>query len=153
MSEGVDEYLGGYVFKLSETDWNPSVLFGFTRNKTGVFADGYAPNSTPVFDKTGNLSGTTYLSKNVTTGGTAFRLTPKGKSWEIKLLHTFTGKKGDGVYPLGPLTVDSSGNVYGTTYRRRQSSLQRQWGLCRLWHSLRTESERHYLHRNCSLEI
>ncbi|MGA2980909.1 MAG: choice-of-anchor tandem repeat GloVer-containing protein [Terriglobales bacterium] len=116
MSEGVDQYPGGYVFKLSEPDWNPSVLFGFTRNKAGVFADGYAPNNTPVFDKTGNLYGTTYLSKNVTTGGTAFRLTPKGKSWEMKLLHTFTGKKGDGVYPLGPLTVDSSGNVYGTTY-------------------------------------
>ena len=110
-------YPAGYVFELSRSEsWKLSVPFAFGKNKTGKYADGYDPNSTPVFDKSGNLYGTTQDNGVSSTGGTAFKLTPGRKSWRFKLLHTFNGKKGDGSQPLGPLTVDSSGNVYGTTY-------------------------------------
>lgn len=112
------DYPGGYVLELSpfESSWKLSVPYVFNENKAGKYADGYAPNSTPVFDKKGNLYGTTRYDPALgsTVGGTVFKLTPGKKKWAFKLLHTFTGKKGDGDLPLGPLTVDSSGNVFGT---------------------------------------
>ena len=118
VSNGVSQYPGGFVLELAAPDWHPSVLYGFTGTEAGKYADGYAPNSTPVFDKKGNLYGATQYSGTgkYTVGGTAFKLTPGRKGWKFKKLHTFNGKKGDGAYPLGPLAVDSSGNVYGTTY-------------------------------------
>jgi len=111
-------YPAGYVFELSPSggSWKLNVPFVFGKNQAGKYADGYDPNSTPVFDKAGNLYGTTQNNGVSSTGGTAFKLTAGRKGWKFKLLHTFNGKKGDGSQPLGPLTIDSSGNVYGTTY-------------------------------------
>jgi uncharacterized repeat protein (TIGR03803 family) len=112
---------GGYVFELSKVgDWSASVLFGFPKNVKGKFADGYNPDTTPVFDKAGNLYGTTQyngisVNGGNVVGGTAYRLTPGKKGWKFRLLHTFNGKK-DGAQPIGPLAVDSAGNIYGTTY-------------------------------------
>jgi len=112
-------YPGGYVFELSPSGggWQLSVPYVFNKNKAGKYADGYDPFSTPVFDKAGNLYATTLYNPadGSIVGGTAFKLTPGRKKWGFKLLHTFTGKKGDGDLPLGPLVVDGSGNVYGTT--------------------------------------
>lgn len=48
-------------------------------------------------------------------GGTVFQLTPiVGGGWNFDLVHSF-GSENDGRFPQGPLTLDSSGNLYGTT--------------------------------------
>ncbi|MGB9233740.1 MAG: choice-of-anchor tandem repeat GloVer-containing protein, partial [Terriglobales bacterium] len=118
---GLGNYGGGYIFELSTPGvWNFDLLHGFAKNTVGKFAQGYNPDSTPVFDKAGNLYGTTQyngvsINGGNVIGGTAFKLTPGKKGWKFQLLHTFNGKK-DGAQPIGPLVVDSSRNVYGTTY-------------------------------------
>jgi uncharacterized repeat protein (TIGR03803 family) len=50
-------------------------------------------------------------------GGTLFELTPpaSGKGpWIYSLLHSFAGS-GDGARPIGALTIDKDGAIYGTT--------------------------------------
>jgi uncharacterized repeat protein (TIGR03803 family) len=65
-------------------------------------------------DSAGNLYGATYTggSKNL---GTVWKLVPTtaGKKYQLKILHTFTAEK-TGEYPETGVTLDSSGNIYGT---------------------------------------
>lgn len=46
--------------------------------------------------------------------GTVFMLTQTGNHWQSSTLYAFKGNANDGAYPY-PLTVDSSGTVYGST--------------------------------------
>ena len=93
-------------------------------------ADGAAPAMGVVFDKNGNLYGTTeaggggnptYCGTGIGGGcGVVFKLTPPppGSSttaWTESVLYTFTGGT-DGFEPTGPLVFDDAGNIYGTTY-------------------------------------
>ncbi len=118
---GINAYPGGYVFELSRAGaWAANTLFGFPKNTAGEYADGYNPISTPVFDNAGHLYGTTQYNGVLVNGGnliggTAYKLTKTKKGWAFEKLHTFNGKK-DGAQPIGPLAVDSSGSVYGTTF-------------------------------------
>lgn len=107
----------GVVFKLSPKargDWKETILHSF---KGGT--DGRVPYGTPIFDKKGNLYGTT--SEGGGSGcagygfGTVFKLMPgKGDSWKETILHRFTGA--DGSYPgVGSLVIDADGNIFGTT--------------------------------------
>ncbi len=66
------------------------------------------------FDAAGNIYGTT-LNDGIYGGGTAFMLTRSGGTWTETVLHSF-GATGDGSEPFHGLTLDSSGNIYGTTY-------------------------------------
>jgi hypothetical protein len=86
----------------------------FTFNGT----NGANPNGTMVIDAAGNLYGVT------TTGGLAncfgntcgvvFKLAPNSSGhWTETVLHKFTGGS-DGYFP-NFLTMDSAGNLYGTT--------------------------------------
>jgi hypothetical protein len=71
-----------------------------------------------VFDSAGNLYGTTQLggSSNCTEGcGTVFELSPRDGGWEETVLYRFAGGD-DGAYPAASLTLDSAGNLYGTTF-------------------------------------
>jgi len=114
---GINSYPGGYVFELSKSSGIESVLYGFEKNAAGKFAQGYNPNSTPVFDAKGNLYGTTQYNgvSSSMIGGTVYKLTPGKKKWAFRLLHTFNGKNGDGIEPYGTMAVDASGNVFGAT--------------------------------------
>jgi uncharacterized repeat protein (TIGR03803 family) len=82
--------------------------------------DGYRPFGTLVADTAGNLYGTTYYggdeSCNIPYGcGTAFELSPDGHgAWAETVLYRFTGHA-DGQNPFAGLTLDSQGNLYGTT--------------------------------------
>jgi len=78
-----------------------------------------------VSDPAGNFYGTTISGGNnstsceIATGvpgcGVVFKLTPGAHgSWKETVLHTFTGGK-DGAMPIGGVTLDSAGNLYGTT--------------------------------------
>jgi uncharacterized repeat protein (TIGR03803 family) len=82
--------------------------------------DGFDPNGPLVSDSAGNFYGTTFyggdLTCNVSTAcGTVFELLPDGHGgWTETVLHRFTGKR-DGQNPFVGLTLDSQGNLYGTT--------------------------------------
>jgi uncharacterized repeat protein (TIGR03803 family) len=72
--------------------------------------DGASPLiSTPVFDSSGNLYGTTYQGGN--NFGTVFKLAADGT---FSTLYTFQGAP-DGAYPFGTMVVDQAGSVYGIT--------------------------------------
>ena len=71
-----------------------------------------------IFDKAGNLYGTTYDDgpDRFSSYGTVLRLTPSNGTWIYTSLHDFTGGS-DGAYPVGNLVFDANGNLYGTTTR------------------------------------
>jgi uncharacterized repeat protein (TIGR03803 family) len=77
--------------------------------------DGNNPNAGLIFDRAGNLYGTTY-DGGAHGGGTVFELTPKkGGGWRETILHNFNPHIKDGSYPLAGVIFDASGNLYGTT--------------------------------------
>jgi uncharacterized repeat protein (TIGR03803 family) len=108
----------GTVFELSPTSgsgWTESVLYRFQGE-----GDGQSPQGGVVFDRAGNLYGATV---NGGTGcnfscGTVFELSPvSGGGWIETILYNFQGADGnpDGAYPEAGVTIDASGNLYGTT--------------------------------------
>ena len=67
-----------------------------------------------VFDKAGNLYGTTQLG-GANSQGTVFAVTHNSDgSWTETILYSFTGSA-DGAQPSAGLIFDASGNLYGTT--------------------------------------
>ena len=74
--------------------------------------DGGEPYGAPIFDKTGNLYGVTFLG-GAYTNGTVYEL--KAGSWTEEILHSFDVAAGDGQSPQGSLVMDSAGNLYGVT--------------------------------------
>ena len=110
------------VFALSLTGYaladkpELQVLYNFTSG-----SDGYAPVSTLVVDKAGNLYGTTFLGGGSSiicpSGcGTVFKLSaPSSRdgAWKETVLYRFTGGS-DGSGPYAGLVFDKVGNLYGT---------------------------------------
>jgi uncharacterized repeat protein (TIGR03803 family) len=111
----------GTVFELSpngDGSWSENVLYRFQSSP-----DGAEPGGGLVLDGQGSLYGTTgggglncqqYLKGDDC--GTVFKLrqTSPG-NWVKSTLYRFKGGT-DGFVPTGNLTLDSSGNLYGTTY-------------------------------------
>ena len=102
---GCDEGGCGTVFKLDPSG-KKTTLHQFTA--TGN--DGALPNAGLAIDKAGNLYGTTVFGG--VGFGVVFKITPAGK---YSTLHAFGRTTSDGRWPLGPVTLDSAGNLYGTT--------------------------------------
>jgi uncharacterized repeat protein (TIGR03803 family) len=99
----------GVVFKLSpgaNGNWTETVLHAFNGE------DGGRPAAPLIFDKAGNLYGTS-------TGapprlGNVFELSPGSDgAWTEAVLYTFNGEDGGGSY--GGLIFDTAGNLYGTS--------------------------------------
>jgi uncharacterized repeat protein (TIGR03803 family) len=107
-------YGWGVIFKLSpRTDgqWTETILHSFN------VEDGASPESTPVFDSTGNLYGTTFQGGHSKSCGcgTVFELAPGANNkWTATVLHSFNGTDGDGPF-LGSVILGAAGNLYGTT--------------------------------------
>jgi uncharacterized repeat protein (TIGR03803 family) len=105
----------GTAFKLTpkpDGSWTESVLYSFCA--VVDCRDGLYPSASLIFDKAGNLYGTTEAG-GVFYSGTAFKLTPnQDGSWEHKVLHNFTRGK-DGEAPLAGVIFDQAGNLFGTT--------------------------------------
>jgi uncharacterized repeat protein (TIGR03803 family) len=108
------KYGAGTVFELSPKTgggWAETVLHSFGSGKDGVF-----PEPSLIFDRSGNLYGTTDLGGKYEYG-MAFELSPKaGGGWTEAVLHNFNKNGKDGIYPWSGLIVDANGNLYGTTW-------------------------------------
>jgi hypothetical protein len=114
----------GTVFQLTPPSsvgglWTETVLYRFQAGNDGV-----GPVGSLVFDRAGNLYGTTASggsSVNCPSNGgcgTIFKLAPPslpGGAWTETLLYNFSGGA-DGSYPFAGLVFDGKGILYGTTY-------------------------------------
>jgi uncharacterized repeat protein (TIGR03803 family) len=99
----------GVIFRLTpnpDGTWTESVLHTF-QGRQAAYPNGL------IFDKAGNLYGTTNSGGPVN-GGVVFKMTPQSDgSWAYRVLHVFLGKPA--LYPSGDLILDKAGNLYGTT--------------------------------------
>jgi uncharacterized repeat protein (TIGR03803 family) len=77
-------------------------------------SDGKYPLAGLIKDSSGNLYGTTQGGGSLN-AGTVFELVNSSGSYTENVLYSFTGG-GDGGYPASGLIMDSSGNLYGTTF-------------------------------------
>jgi uncharacterized repeat protein (TIGR03803 family) len=76
----------------------------------GAPGDGADPSSEVTLGKSGNIYGTTVYG-GANNEGTIFEITTDGTE---SVLHSFGGS-GDGVSPDGAVTIESNGDMYGTT--------------------------------------
>ncbi len=107
--QGLHGSTNGGVFQLSPSasGWTENVLYTFSGGN-----DGATPIGGLVFDNAGNLYGTTSTGGSAG-GGTVFELSPSGGGWTFNLVCSIRGTGHSG--PQSALTVDSQGNLYGTT--------------------------------------
>jgi uncharacterized repeat protein (TIGR03803 family) len=104
----------GTVFELSPPAtaggaWTETILYSFPSG------DGSLPGDGLIFDKLGNLYGTTSAPPN----NTVFELSPPstpGGAWTHTVIWTFSAYPG-GSGVGGNLVMDANGNLYGTTYQ------------------------------------
>lgn len=114
-----DTYGCGTIFQIAigRESSQESVLHSFCRKAD--CADGAGPVAGVITNVSGDLYGTTYvgggndIDENGLGGGTVYKLT--NSSFDI--LHRFCSRAGcfDGEYPDAGLTIDSTGELYGTT--------------------------------------
>ena len=87
--------------------WSFTSLYNFGEQSIG-------PISSPTFDSQGNLYGPLPAAGNGS--GQIFRLTPSGNQWLYSPFYQFDScSNGNACYPLGAVTFDANGNMYGTT--------------------------------------
>ena len=115
------QYGAGTVYKLQPPasvckrtlcPWQETVLYSFTG-----LGDGGAPEGDLVVDRAANLYGTTAAGGTGSCQGgcgVVFELTPSGGSWNFSVLYSFSALS-DGALPESGVTLDPSGNLYGTT--------------------------------------
>jgi len=94
----------GVIFKLDPAG-EETTLYHFTGG-----ADGDNPQSGVTLDAAGNIYGTTFYGGS-SNGGVVYKLDTSGN---LMVLHAFAGGA-DGAGPVSDVTLDSAGNVYGTT--------------------------------------
>jgi uncharacterized repeat protein (TIGR03803 family) len=98
----------GDVYKLAAGSWAHSEIHHFSSP-----SDGSLPVAGLLIDAGGNLYGTT-TAGGANGGGTVFELSPSQGGWTFQVLYNFIGNAAG---TLGPLTMDSAGNLYGATQR------------------------------------
>jgi uncharacterized repeat protein (TIGR03803 family) len=108
----------GTVFELSPGTggpWTQKILYNFQGGP-----DGCAPVASVILDSAGSVYGTTELGGIAGQpcyfgAGVVFKLTAgSGGVWTQSVLYAFMGTT-DGATPLGDVTFDNAGNLYGTT--------------------------------------
>jgi uncharacterized repeat protein (TIGR03803 family) len=95
----------GTIYKVT-TKGVETVLFHFDGGVQG----GNPTYVTPVFDKLGNLYGTTF-NGGTYGNGTVFKLGPDGT---LTTLYSFHSGAGDGYSPNAGVALDAKGNIYGS---------------------------------------
>jgi uncharacterized repeat protein (TIGR03803 family) len=101
----------GTVFRLtpSGSSWTFDVLYSFKGQNDGAY-----PAGAVTLDAAGNLYGAAYGGPFG--AGVVFELTPPegSGSWNEHTLYSFSGNE-DGDAPVGAVTFDEKGNLYGAT--------------------------------------
>jgi uncharacterized repeat protein (TIGR03803 family) len=100
----------GVAFQIthSQAGWTLLPLYAFKDQP-----DGALPYGGLIFDRAGNLYGTTYYA-GVHDVGTVYKLAHVNGSWTETVLYNFKGGT-DGSSPISTLVSDAAGNLYGTT--------------------------------------
>ncbi len=104
----------GLVFQLEQETggtWKESVLHSFPGGAAGQNPVGMT------LDSSGNILGTAGGGLNQCWAGycgIVFKLSHSATGWQGSVVHSFHGS--DGAQPNPSLTLDSAGNIYGTTY-------------------------------------
>lgn len=95
---------------------------GVTLHQFNGLEDGAGPEGSLLADASGNLYGTTSYGGSANCmagaspcGGTVFELSPTSHGWRETVLHDFKPDGSGGSSPQSGLTMDSAGNLYGTT--------------------------------------
>jgi uncharacterized repeat protein (TIGR03803 family) len=95
-------------FASPELSARETILHNFTGNSAGAY-----PFSNLIFDPLGNLYGES--NGDGSFEGNVYELSPDGAGgWKYTEIYEF-GFDGLGAYPIGPLTMDDRGNLYGVT--------------------------------------
>ncbi|MGC1373002.1 MAG: choice-of-anchor tandem repeat GloVer-containing protein [Candidatus Sulfotelmatobacter sp.] len=110
-------YGGGVAFELSPSEdrtWAEAVLYNFGNGPE----DGRGPECNLIFDREGNLYGTTSGGGAYNNAGTVFELSPSTSGWTETVLYSFQGGiNGPGaVIPTGGVAMDREGRLYGAAY-------------------------------------
>jgi uncharacterized repeat protein (TIGR03803 family) len=103
----------GTAFELTYTKdsgWTETVLYNFQN-----LSDGQQPIAGLITDGAGNYYGAA-TDGGSSGGGTVFELSPIGNTWSFTVLYSFSGQQGKYCGPQASLTMDNSGNLYGTTF-------------------------------------
>jgi uncharacterized repeat protein (TIGR03803 family) len=105
-------YGSGVVFELTPRgvgEWNFRTIYSFRGQPDGSF-----PYAALLFDRSGNIYGTTYYG-GANGIGAVYELSPRPiGEWNENVLYSFQ-EGSDGNSPIGNLVSDSVGNLYGTT--------------------------------------
>lgn len=108
---------GGTVFELSPegNGWMESVLYNFCSigQRPHACQDGSDPHAGITFDKSGKIYGTTEYGGQLD-AGTVYRLSPKANGWTETVLGNGGSNRG---YPVGAVSIDPRGSLYGTASR------------------------------------
>lgn len=104
----------GTAFELipSANGWTENILHNFNFPQYS-FGGGVNPDGGLIFDKDGDLFGTTFNGWPYV-GGTFFQFSPEDHSWAFSSLFDFPGPLFSG--PTGTLAIDSAGNFYGVRF-------------------------------------
>jgi uncharacterized repeat protein (TIGR03803 family) len=100
------QYNSGTIYKVTKKGVE-TILYHFD----GGLHGGNPAYVTPVFDKLGNLYGTTFYGGTYG-NGTVFKLAPDGT---LTTLYSFNSGAGDANSPNSGVALDTKGNLYGTT--------------------------------------
>lgn len=108
-ASGGGTYNHGIVYRLVRTSqgWSGAVLHDF-----GPTPDAWYPNAGVIFDKAGNMYGTSSEGGPYCCG-TVYEVSPSGNgTWTEMVLHSFSIYSANS--PEAPLIADQHGNLYGT---------------------------------------
>ena len=114
-AEGGNNWGIAFELKRSGSNWTQVMLHNFC--SLNNCADGSQPEAPLVFDKTGDLYGTTLgggTGCNYPGCGVVFKLSPTKTGWTETVLYSFKGKP-DGSSPVQGLTLDGKDNLFGVT--------------------------------------
>ncbi len=111
-------YNGGTIFELTTIDnqWLENTLLAMGGSST---VPSY-PNAL-IMNSAGDIYGTTQ-STGLFSQGVLFKLHNTVKGWVYSIVHAFQGGPSDGGAPMGHLTFDAAGNIYGTAAQGLQAN-------------------------------
>jgi len=105
----------GVIYELARSGatYTERVIYTFTGGPDGAY-----PYADLAIDSQGRLDGTTVQGGGGGCRGgcgVLFQLVRNGGKWTERVLHQFKNNGVDGRYPDAGITLDSKGNIYGTT--------------------------------------